>query len=640
MWTTHQTGRKVELRWYKVTGAFFDVNYDVYRDDDLIATFAADDEDSGEDGDSWTSNSNYQYYYDATAVPGASNTYKVVATLFDGYSLEKTTVPVAIPLPSAPRNIRVTMTNSTTNQLSWTNDRSFDSASRIHVYRNGVLLTSLNANASGAFATSYNDTGLDNLNQDYVYRLQTEYYPDCASEQSVPVEAVFPAVAPSISASSSVSQINLSWPSGSVFGLSCTYEIYRDGEKIQETTATSYVDTNLPSAELHHYAVNAVLSPKRRSGLSNAVSVNTKLPTDTPAAIISPRTSLTSPAWLEGESATANLPVLFSLDGEEERQAIVDGNTSWHLDAASGGGLPPGIPLDPNTPAALVMTYGEGTAATTVNEQITWLPLDIAAHVNGILPLAVRRGDSLLLTAGGTGGVAIDADGDGTMDWTGMAGGKYAHRYDEVGEYEIKAYSGGDEIGMVRLAVVGFDAGAAKTYLNTLHPAVIDAVVAPASELDRVFVAKTSLYGKLQLGVAKMKPDIHRLNLSFAGQAYDLGKIVARIRAPRGPVVTVKEIEGVGCYLHTDAYFPVIRRYAGGEYLLGATVKMIPIRGDASYIVSVNSHGLVFADNGLTSTTVTGNDFNANGLLNLYLIAPATFNINNASVNLTIRESE
>ena len=326
----------------------------------------------------------------------------------------------------------------------------------------------------------------------------------------------------------------------------------------------------------------------------------------------------------------------YSLDGRTEFPAVKSGPTSWHLAHDSGSGRPPGVALDPDRPTPLFLRYGEGAGATRATEELTWLPLDLATWPERELPLVIRRGDSLLLTAGGSGTVSIDADGDGRPDWSGPAGGKVAHRYDQPGEFVLRSFAAGGETGAVKLLVVGLDLNREKLLANALQPTVIDVRTEPAAALDRVFNSFTAREGKLSVATARMKPDRQRLTLTFQDNRHDQGELSMRTAAPRGPLLAVKELEGLSCRLYTDAYFPVIRRLPGGEYLLGAALELRPLRRETAFQASVSGHGLVFADSGQASIAIRGEDFGENGLLNLYLIAPGNFNPDTANVTLSL----
>ena len=295
----YRNGRWVNLGWNQIRGEFFNVNYDIYRDGEKLATFPAGVTGKGEAGDSWGligSTWSAPQSYVAAAFPGRPNQYRVVARLFDGFAIEQEAPRVAIPAPSAPRYIKAEATGNAATRLSWSNDRNFSSEAKIQVQRDGVLIATLNSSASWVFPSYYDDTTADHLNQDHVYRLRTEYFPGCVSDWSPAATAVFPQSQPVITAIADAGQIRLNWTSGAVFGNPCLYKIYRDGVRVGETASTSFVDANLPAGELHHYAVNAILPGRRQSGFANAVSVHTRLPAGSVAQLISPRASLVSPA--------------------------------------------------------------------------------------------------------------------------------------------------------------------------------------------------------------------------------------------------------------------------------------------------------------------------------------------------------
>jgi hypothetical protein len=130
-------------------------------------------------------------------------------------------------------------------------------------------------------------------------------------------------------------------------------------------------------------------------------------------AITSPAASITSPAWVEGRFGEDSTSLTFSVNGGVAVDAGKIGNT-FYCDNASAGGAALGITLD----AAAATSVSASTDGATASQSIIWTATDLTTSG----ALKIRCGESLLLTAAGTGTtLEIDADGDGTYELASLS---------------------------------------------------------------------------------------------------------------------------------------------------------------------------------------------------------------------------
>lgn len=165
IWTTYQTGRKVQIQWNHLNQSFPNIRYQVFRDDIKLSEFQTKSSGDGENGDAWSFNASYQYYYDNNAVPGKIHKYKIIATLFEGHDaiimIEK---ELAIPIPTFT-GIRTTYQNGRTVQLQWNHvDQSFPGI-KYQVLRDDIKLTEFQSKSSGSAING--DTWSSNASYQY-----------------------------------------------------------------------------------------------------------------------------------------------------------------------------------------------------------------------------------------------------------------------------------------------------------------------------------------------------------------------------------------------------------------------------------------------------------------------------------------
>jgi hypothetical protein len=166
-------------------------------------------------------------------------------------------------------------------------------------------------------------------------------------------------------------------------------------------------------------------------------------------------TSQTSPAWVEGTCGVDATSVTVTVNGGQPFDAVRRSPAGWYVDNASAGGASLGLTLSSTAATEVTVTASNGTDENSINQSITWSSTHLDTSPD---PVKVRKGDSLLLTASTAGTtLEIDADGDGTTDYTGAPGDLYAYQYATAGTYTAKAKVDGVEVGTLSVTVVDVD---------------------------------------------------------------------------------------------------------------------------------------------------------------------------------------
>src|SRR5208283_4595721 len=114
-----------------------------------------------------------------------------------------------------------------------------------------------------------------------------------------------------------------------------------------------------------------------------------------------------------------------------------------------------GIDLSATATTHVAVTASDGTNSNTVSQDITWTVTDLAGKSSSSDTVTIRKGDSLLLTASGSGSVlTIDADGDSIVDITSVPGAATAFQYATAGTFIATAKIDGTEVGTLTVVVV------------------------------------------------------------------------------------------------------------------------------------------------------------------------------------------
>lgn len=181
--------------------------------------------------------------------------------------------------------------------------------------------------------------------------------------------------------------------------------------------------------------------------------------------VLSPLASYTSPAWVEGTVGHWTAAVSASVNGAT-MSVVRAGAAPWYLTTGVPGAL--GVPLSGSTNTLDIATFNGG-ASHRLSRTITWTTIDLAHRPYGLDAIDVRPGDSLRLTATGTGSTLRLGllQPDFTVGQTGVPGEEIVVPFVQPGVHTVAAQIDGVETGRLIVRVPQVDlAGPIACHIN------------------------------------------------------------------------------------------------------------------------------------------------------------------------------
>jgi hypothetical protein len=253
-------------------------------------------------------------------------------------------------------------------------------------------------------------------------------------------------------------------------------------------------------------------------------------------AVTVPAESVTSPAFIEG-TCWAPLP-----DDAEFSVTAAGGSSATNVPVVmlSDVSFALDLPLDA-TGAATPVSVTQSATGTVVTGSVTWLVTDLDGKSCSSDIIRIRKGDSLLVTAGeaGAGELAIDVDGDGTADLTGAAGSPVAVAYEAAGTYTTIARVGVEEAGSLTVVVVGADlTSPIACQVNFRREK--DVTITPA-ECAAEVIFGSSTPAQLEASVKELTTSGATLYLKPRCRGTPV--LTARLGGPTGPLLASREVD-------------------------------------------------------------------------------------------------
>lgn len=306
-------------------------------------------------------------------------------------------------------------------------------------------------------------------------------------------------------------------------------------------------------------------------------------------------TSQVSPAWLEGRVGILDNTVAVTVDGGTAFDANAMGDTKFY---ANNSASALGITLNPT--AAIAVNVSNG--ANSVSQSITWTPTDIATGGS----ILIRKGDSLLLTANGTGtNLEIDPDWDSstfTAAHTGAPAENFVQQFNTPGTFLIQAKIDGVIVGTFTVSVADVNLNgeiACEINYKREKLVTIDGVISEE-------ISFSSSYGdNLEISLKEISAGGTFVYIEPVNINNDC--LIARLGL-NGPVIAVQEVEEFDLTTQATNYVGVIETFPDGSKLIKTNLIMLPkILG-----IQVDLHVFVagvFFDDGTLDKTIMTDDF-------------------------------
>jgi chitodextrinase len=180
------------------------------------------------------------------------------------FLLAITAVPVFAQAPLAPSNVVATATGSTTVTVTWDASAGADG---YLIFRDGAQVGSFTTNRT------FNDTGLSpGTTYSYNITAANAFGTSTQSLAATVTTSSAPGVPGGLRGSATAAGIALNW--NSVSGAT-GYVLFRNGTEIEDTTGTTFLDTDVEASTTYRYSV-AASNAGGESARSAEVSVTTR----------------------------------------------------------------------------------------------------------------------------------------------------------------------------------------------------------------------------------------------------------------------------------------------------------------------------------------------------------------------------
>jgi hypothetical protein len=250
--------------------------------------------------------------------------------------------------------------------------------------------------------------------------------------------------------------------------------------------------------------------------------------------------SSVSPAWVEFDCGEDAASIQFSVNGGDQRDAVRLNSTRAYANAVTTENAPHGIPLDEDSPALLSVIATDGVNSQTHAYALVWSPTSLNGKSWSEDEILVRKGDSLLLTATGVGAVlTIDADGDGTVDFTGVPGDRFPYTYGSAGIRFAEAKIDGESVGSLTVKVLSVDLHVPiAAVLN--YQRELDVYVQPAGETGKIVFQAAN---QTELAVGTKSVSTTGATLTLNPSVLTDSPLIARIGDANGPMIGIEPLE-------------------------------------------------------------------------------------------------
>ncbi|HPS02090.1 MAG TPA: LamG domain-containing protein, partial [Candidatus Sumerlaeota bacterium] len=332
--------------------------------------------------------------------------------------------------------------------------------------------------------------------------------------------------------------------------------------------------------------------------------------------------SVTSPAWVEDYLTTSSQKAGASVVGGTLLPVVMESSTRFYVDNASKNtdgtptGKSAGVLLEPGAPITLSLTAtSPNGSVASIQPVLNWMPTDLAGKAVSDV-LYIRVGDSLLLTANGTGSsLAIDSNGDSVFEYNGIPGDKFPYRYASVGKYNIVASIDGQQVGTLSVVVLGVDFGSS-TYCEMNYRRLKGVTVQPAGQVSSICFSAAD---PDTLSVSMYDSQVTTPTLTLTPFTTGTLNLQARVGNSCGPIIVQNAMTAFTMRSSGVKATSVVETYPDGAVRIENTLKMDPLVRGLDVKIWIFVPKATFPD----STSVqwfSTDDFDASGLKKYWIV--------------------
>jgi hypothetical protein len=328
-------------------------------------------------------------------------------------------------------------------------------------------------------------------------------------------------------------------------------------------------------------------------------------------AISTQASSITSPAWVQGEVGPDVTELSVSVDEGDTFEAIRASRLRWFAENSIESDP---FPIESGAALGIVLSEIQATQVQvtakndlmnedTITQSITWTATDLEGSTQETV-VKIRKGDSLLLTvvdSEGTGTtIEIDAEGDGTFESSGSPGDKFAHQFDTPGMFFAKGKIDGTEVGSMTVLVIGLEPqgdvfGSIASHVNYQREKAFN--ITPTSHIASVSFSDSfdEEDASRELVVSVKETTSEGVVLNIKPLERGTFSLYARL-GESGPVIACVGVVGFTLTSSASEAMQVEETYGDGSQLVSAALTMSPHVDTVDVVLNTSTSGVTFED--------------------------------------------
>jgi len=333
--------------------------------------------------------------------------------------------------------------------------------------------------------------------------------------------------------------------------------------------------------------------------------------------------SVTSPAWVEGTVWYGSYTVNAAVDSSSATVTKLSGQDWFVTNSTTGNPL--GVTLSSTASTAMqIQAYNGASLMATENLSLTWTPTNLTGKSSSTDTVTIRKGDSLLLTGTGSGtAMTIDADGDSTVDYTGVPSDTYAYQYTTAGTYTAEAKIDSTSIGTITVIVVDVTVPASDINGIRYVKRIKEFAVTPATAKSEVYFRGDDF---LKLRIDTEAETTGGVNVTYVPGATGSSHLNARLGGRNGAIISRATTNSTYYNFTGMTYEPVLKQFEDGDVLTGQTITLGSALSNMKIKLVMGTGGVTYESTGTNTMYAESGDFDANAQFNYYLVTPPSNN--------------